>query len=126
MAKENAKILIVEDDWMLLNIYATAFEKDGFNVLSATNGEDSLDVIRKELPDIILLDIMLPGEKNGLKVLEEVKKSRSLSNIPIVILSNLEDDKTISEGLKLGASGYFIKTQTTPDDVVQNIKMLIK
>lgn len=126
MANEKAKVLIVEDDWMLLNIYATTFEREGFDVLTAGNGEDGFELIKNEKPEVILLDIMLPGEKSGLEVLAEVKKIKSLKRIPVVILSNLEDDKTISEGLKLGASGYFIKTQTTPNDVVQSIQALVK
>lgn len=126
MSKENAKLLIVEDDQFLSNIYATAFSKEGFSVIEATTGEDGLEKIKSEKPDVILLDIMLPGEINGLNVLETIKKDEMLEKIPVMILSNLEDDKTISEGLKLGANGYFIKSQSTPDDVVRNIKTLIK
>lgn len=126
MSNGDTKILIIEDDQFLLNIYATAFEKDGFKVVTSENGEDGLEQIRKNKPDIILLDIMLPGETNGLDLLEEKSKDRDIAKIPVMILSNLEDDKTISEGLKLGANGYFIKSQSTPDDVVRNIKTIIK
>ncbi len=120
-----AKILIVEDDQFLLNIYATTFKKENFEVHTASNGEEGFEIMKKDRPDIVLLDIMLPGEMDGLKVLKEAKKTAETTTIPIMILSNLEDDKTISEGLKLGANGYFIKSQSEPGDVVRNVQTLI-
>jgi DNA-binding response OmpR family regulator len=121
-----AKILIVEDDSYLLNIYSTIFEKEGFEVLTAITGEEALALIRKSRPNMVLLDIMLPGRLNGLDVLREKSAVKELKNIPVMILSSLEDDKMISEGLKLGALGYFIKSQLNPDDVVRNVKTFVK
>lgn len=121
-----AKILIVEDDKFLLNIFVTTFEKENFEVKTASDAKTGFGIVKNENPSIVLLDIMLPGDMDGLGFLKEVKKDSKISHIPIIILSNLEDDKTISEGLKLGASGYFIKSQAEPDDVVRNVKTLIR
>lgn len=119
------KVLIVEDDEFLLNIYATTFTNAGFEVLSATNGDDGLKLALNQLPSVILLDILLPGGKTGLDVLREIKSSSATSKIPVIIMSNLADDITISEGMALGAKGYFPKSQFNPDDVVRNVRNLI-
>ena len=122
---EKIKILIIEDEEMLLNIYATTFQNEGFEVLTATNGAIGLREAFKNLPQIILLDILLPGGKNGLDVLEELKDNPSTVKIPVMIMSNLADDITVSEGMALGAKGYFPKAQLTPADVVRNVRNLL-
>jgi DNA-binding response OmpR family regulator len=121
-----AKILIVEDDKYLLNIYETVFTKEGFDVQTAMNGEDGFRLALKSMPDVMLLDIMLPGGMNGLEVLKKLREAQSAKEIPVMIISNLSDDKTISEGMALGASGYFTKSQFNPDDVVKNVRTIIK
>jgi two-component system, OmpR family, alkaline phosphatase synthesis response regulator PhoP len=123
---KKAKILIVEDDEFLLNIYETVFAKEGYEVQTAMNGEDGYQTAINFLPDVMLLDIMLPGEMNGLAVLKKLKKTEATKGIPVMIVSNLTDDKTISEGMALGASGYFTKSQFNPDDVVRNVRTIIK
>jgi DNA-binding response OmpR family regulator len=125
-SSRKAKILIVEDDEFLLNIYETVFTKEGFEVQTAMNGEDGYRVAAVFLPDVMLLDIMLPGEMNGLAVLKKLRETKKTEKIPVMIISNLSDDKTISEGMALGASGYFTKSQFNPDDVVRNVRTLIK
>ncbi len=125
-SSKKAKILIVEDDQFLLNIYETVFGKEGFQVQTAMNGEDGYKVALEFLPDVMLLDIMLPGEMNGLAVLRKLRESDKAKEIPVMIISNLSDDKTISEGMALGASGYFTKSQFNPDDVVRNVRTILK
>ncbi len=122
---QKAKILIVEDDDLLANIYLTTFEKEGFNIFLAKTGEDGLKIAFREKPSAILLDILLPGEKNGLDVLKELKNDQLMAKIPVMIMSNLADDVTISEGMALGAKGYFTKSNFNPNDVMRNIKDLI-
>ncbi|HTW96109.1 MAG TPA: response regulator [Candidatus Methylomirabilis sp.] len=124
MAK--TKILIVEDNQMLLDIYSTVFDKAGFQVLTATNGEEGYNIASKEKPDVMLLDILLPGKINGLDVLRQVKQNDETCHIPALIITNLSDDKTINEGMSLGASGYFTKSQFNPDEVVMTVKTLLK
>lgn len=123
---KKAKILIVEDDKYLLNIYETVFTKEGFEVQTAMNGEDGYRQATEFLPDVMLLDIMLPGGMNGLEVLKKLREAQSSKEVPVMIISNLSDDKTISEGMALGASGYFTKSQFNPDDVVKNVRTIIK
>lgn len=121
------KILIVEDDQFLLNIYTTVFEKENLQVLTSTSGEDGFKAAQTELPDIILLDIMLAGKMNGLDVLREMRQTDNpAKNIPVIIMSNLSDDETVSEGLKLGANGYCVKSQTDPSDIVRNVLTFVK
>jgi DNA-binding response OmpR family regulator len=123
---KKAKILIVEDDKFLLNIYETVFAKEGFEVQTAMTGEDGYRLAINFLPNVMLLDIMLPGEMNGLDVLKKLRETKVGEKIPVMIISNLSDDKTISEGMSLGASGYFTKSQFNPDDVVSNVRTIIK
>ncbi|HTX86993.1 MAG TPA: response regulator [Candidatus Nanoarchaeia archaeon] len=123
---KKAKILIVEDDKFLLNIYETVFNKEGFEVKTAINGEDGYLKAVNFIPDVMLLDIMLPGRMNGLEVLKKLKGTKKANDIPVMIISNLSDDKTISEGMALGASGYFTKSQFNPDDVVRNVRTILK
>lgn len=121
-----SKILIIEDNKMLLDIYITVFEKEGYKVIVAQTGEEGYDFVISKKPNIILLDILLPGKMNGLDVLRKLKGDSSTSGIPVLIMSNLSDDKTISEGLSLGASGYFTKSQAYPDDILRNVKTLLQ
>jgi DNA-binding response OmpR family regulator len=124
--QNKVKILIVEDDNFLLNIYETIFKNEGFEVQTAGDGENGYELAVSLFPDVILLDIMLPGDMDGLAVLKKIRQNESMKDLPVMIMSNLSDDKTISEGMALGASGYFTKSQFNPDDVLRNIKMLLK
>jgi len=110
----------------LLNIYETIFSKEGFEVKTAMTGEEGYRLAVEFFPDVMLLDIMLPGELNGLMILKKLKENKKASKIPVIIISNLSDDKTISEGMALGASGYFTKSQFNPDDVVRNVVAILK
>jgi DNA-binding response OmpR family regulator len=123
--KEKAKILIIEDNKMLLDIYITVFEKEGYTVITAQTGEDGYAFVGLKKPNLVLLDILLPGKMNGLDVLRKLKADEETKNIPVLIMSNLSDDKTISEGLSLGASGYFTKSQAYPDDVLRNVATIL-
>lgn len=126
MEKEKAKILIIEDNKMLLDIYITIFEKEGYAVITAQTGEEGYALIIEKTPNLILLDILLPGKMNGLDILRKLKADEATKNIPVLIMSNLSDDKTISEGLSLGASGYFTKSQAYPDDILRNVATILR
>jgi DNA-binding response OmpR family regulator len=126
MSQKREKILIVEDDMFLLNIYETIFSKEGFEVKTAMTGEEGYRLSVEFSPDVMLLDIMLPGQMNGLAVLKKLKENKKCNKIPVIIISNLSDDKTISDGMALGASGYFTKSQFNPDDVVRNVEAILK
>lgn len=120
------KILIIEDEEILIKVLKEKFEEEGFNVVVAESGEVVLPLARKEKPDIILLDILLP-KVNGLKLLSLLKVDRETSGIPVVVLSNLNDNERIKEVMNFGAVDYFIKTEHSIDEIVDVVnKNLLK
>lgn len=121
---EKIKILIIEDDLFLLGMYATKFELENLGVFTAENGEKGLQVAEKEIPDIILLDIMLPGI-DGFEVLKKLKSNNNTKNIPVILLTNLSQKNEVEKGLKLGAISYLIKAHFMPAEVVEKIKKII-
>lgn len=125
MAKEKTiKILIVEDDLFLLGMYATKFELESLNVVTAEDGEKGLRLAIEEKPDIILLDIVLPGI-DGFDVLKSLKSNDKTKDIPVILLTNLSQKSEVEKGLKLGANDYLIKAHFMPSEVVDKIKKVI-
>jgi len=118
------KILIVEDEEILAKVLAENFEKEKFQVMIAEDGEVVLNMAKKFKPDAILLDILIP-KINGLDVLAQLKKDEDLSKIPVIILSNLGEDKNIKKGLSLGAVDYMVKTQHPINEVIDRVKEFI-
>lgn len=119
------RILLVEDDAFLIRIYATKLELEGFDVLQAKDGEAGLEAAQKELPDIILLDILMP-KLDGFQVLEALKKDAKTKKIPVVLLSNLGQKDDVERGRALGATDYLIKAHFVPSETVQKIKHILK
>lgn len=118
------KILIVEDDSFLAGIYHDKFTQSGYMVVSAENGEDGLLLAQRELPDIILLDILLP-KMDGFDVLKALKSDFKTRQIPVVVLSNLGQKEDIDKGMALGAKGYLIKAHFMPKETVEKIKAIL-
>lgn len=121
---KKTKILIVEDDTFLAGIYASKFEKEGFDVLLGIDGEAGLKLARKELPTIILLDILLP-KLDGFEVLEKLKADEATKKIPVVLLTNLGQKEDVDKGLKLGAVDYLIKAHFMPAETVEKVKKVL-
>ena len=119
------KILIIEDDSFLSEMYSTKLIREGFETEIAINGKQGLDKIKSIKPDLVLLDIVLP-KMDGFEILESVKKDSKLKNIPIVLLTNLGQKNEIEKGLLLGADEYIIKAHFTPTAVVTKIKEILK
>jgi len=119
------KILIVEDDAFLAEMYATKFKLEGFEVVVAGDGEEGLKLAGSEIPDIILLDILLP-KLDGFAVLKKVKKDSKTKAIPVILLTNLGQKDDIKKGLEEGAEGYLIKAHFMPSEVVDKVRKLIK
>lgn len=119
---QKRKILLVEDDKFLAELCMTKMEKENFTVVLAMDGEEGLQKIDAEEPDLILLDIMLPGI-DGFEVLDRVRKHSDpkISKTPIVLLSNLGQDSSVERGLALGADDYLIKANFTTDEIVKKI-----
>jgi CheY-like chemotaxis protein len=103
-----AKILIVEDDRTTIKIIGYLLEQHHYKVLSASDAEDGLKLVFKEIPDLILLDIMLPG-MDGFQLLAKLKANQQTSRIPVIILSSLSGEKDVLKGLEKGASDYILK-----------------
>lgn len=112
---------MIEDDIFLRKIYREKFLRSDFDFLEATNGEEGLNKIITENPDLVLLDLMLP-RKNGFDVLTEMKRNEATKNIPVVILSNLGQESDIKRGLALGANDYLVKTDVSLSEVVEKAK----
>lgn len=125
MPKKKIHVLIVEDDSFLANIYKTKFEMEGFKVSVAENGELGLKEAKKKLPELILLDILLP-KMDGFTVLEHLKEDEELKSIPVILLTNLGQKDDVDKGLKLGASDYLIKAHFKPSETVEKVKKVLK
>jgi len=115
------KVLIVEDDKFLRELMAQKLIKEDYDVVEAIDGEDGLSKAKETKPDLILLDLILPGI-DGFEVLAKLKEDVSVSEIPVVILSNLGQREDIERGLKLGAVDFLIKAHFTPQEIVNKVK----
>ncbi len=118
------KILLVEDDNFIIDIYVTKLKEVGFSVQSAVNGEDALAKIKQSRPDLVLLDIVLP-QVTGFEFLQEIKSMPELKNVPVIVISNLGQKKEVEKGLSLGAAKYLIKAHYTPTEVVEEIRAVL-
>lgn len=115
------QILLVEDDPFIQDIYQTALEQADFEVKIAEEGDQALRSMEQEKPDLILLDIVLPG-MNGWDVLNEIKSDSDLKDVKVFVLSNLNQKDEVDKGKNLGADRYLIKAHYTPSQVVEEIK----
>jgi len=112
------KVLIVEDDFYVRNLYKMAFEKNGYLATEAENGEEALEKIKEEKFDLVTLDLMLPGI-SGIEVLEKIK---GIIDAPVYILTNVGDDTILQEAIRKGARAYFLKVDFTPNQLVKAIE----
>ena len=120
-----AKILIIEDDMVLVRMYTKKFEHDGYQVVAAYSGGEGLVAAPREKPDCILLDIMMPGV-DGFSVIKTLKQDPLTRNIPIVILTNLGTSGIfIEEAKRLGVKDYLVKYKTGSKEVVQIVEKTI-
>lgn len=121
-----AKILIVDDDSLLVRMYQKKFENDGYIVATADDGETALQKVTELKPDLILLDIMMP-KVNGLQILAILKENKETSNIPVILLTNVGgSDEDAQRGLELGAVAYLVKASNRPKAVVEKVKEILK
>ena len=118
------KILIIEDDPFLSEMYAAKFNQNDFQTEVATDGKSGLDKIKADRPDLVLLDIVLP-KMDGFEILKAIKMDPKFKDIPIVLLTNLGQKSEVEKGLSLGADEYIIKAHFTPTAVVAKIKEIL-
>lgn len=115
------KILIVEDDPILLKTLREFLSAEKFEVLCAADGEEGVRAAKSEKPDLILLDIILP-KKDGYEVIKEIKSDPQVQNVPIILLTNLGGIHDVEKALKLGATTYLIKSDYKLEEVVKKVK----
>lgn len=119
------KVLIVEDDSLLLKVLSERFMKDDFNVATVENGLEVMDAVKRFGPDIIMLDLIIPGI-DGFAVLKQLKVDTQTRRIPVAVLSNLEEVGDVKSVKALGAEEYFIKANTEMKQIVDYVKKRLK
>lgn len=119
-----ANIIIVEDDVNLANIYQKKLTEGGHQV-TIVSDTDAVAAITSQKPDLILLDILMPNI-SGLDILREIKADATVANIPVLLLTNVAEDASIAKGLELGAYGYLLKSETTPDLILSRANMTLE
>lgn len=118
------KIIIIEDDEFLSDIYKTKLEPEGFKVTAINDGERGLKAIQTKKPDIVLLNVLLP-KLDGFTLLRMLKKDEATKDIPVVLLAHSGQKEDVKKGLEMGAAGYLIKTHCRPVEVVDKVKKIL-
>ncbi len=119
------KILIIEDEKVLAEMYKEKLEMEGFEVCLAFDVKEGIELVKRERPDLILLDILLPVE-NGVSFLKRQKEDKDISEIPVIAFSNYDDPRVKKEAIELGVKEYLIKTNYTPTEITEKIKKYLK
>ena len=125
MRNKMKRILLVEDDPFLIDIYSQKLRKEGFEVEVISDGEEVLGALQNRKPDLLILDIVLP-RLDGWEILKRINENHHLKDLKIVIISNLGQKEDIERGQELGALKYFIKAHFTPSQVAEEIKKVLK
>ena len=121
MPNPSYKVLLVDDDSFLLNMYSLKFTKSGFEVSVAQNGEEALKKLQEGyIPDVILLDIIMPG-MDGIQLLSKIREGKLATDATIVMLTNQSDTSDIEKATALNVNGYIVKATTIPSEVVQDV-----
>ncbi len=115
------KVALIEDDKVLSKVIYEELCEAGFDVLPAYDGEEGLELVKRENPDLVLLDIVLP-KKYGLDVLRELKENPATKNIAVIIITMLGRDDDIKQGIKLGATDYIVKSQHAITEITEKVK----
>jgi len=118
------KILIIEDEELMYNLLERKLTADGYKITVAKDGIEGMEMMKKEKPDLILLDIVMP-KKNGFEVMEEMQKEKELRGIPIIVISNSGQPVEIDKARELGAKDWLIKTEFDPQEVIEKVRKQI-
>lgn len=119
------KILFIEDEMRLQEALGAKLKKEGYEVISAFDGETGLKMAEEQKPDLILLDLILP-KKDGFKVLEEIKAKPELNSVAIIVLTNLESGRDVEKCLAYGVHSYLAKTNYSLEEIVQKVAEALK
>ena len=121
----NTKILIVDDDPFILDMYIIKFKEQGFQIDTATDGKMALEKIQTNNPDIVLLDVVMP-KMDGFDVIKKIQENKIPRTFKILFLTNFGQKEDVERGMQLGADGYIIKAHFTPSEVVAKVKEVLK
>lgn len=124
--RKQIQALIVEDDPDQAMLYLTKFMIEGVTTIATDNEWDTMEYLRAGGYDIVLLDILLKGNENGIKILKSIKENEATKNIPVVMFTNYTKKEVLDEAKKLGALDVIIKSETTPKQVADKIKEIVK
>ena len=115
--KTKKKVCIVDDEENIREIYETILKKSGYDVITAANGAEGLKLIKEQRPDVVLADIMMP-EVDGIEMISEIRKDKDLIGIPVVVMTNIDNEETFKKAGELSTSFYLIKSLFGPEKVV--------
>mgnify|MGYP003796544629 CR=1 FL=1 len=119
------RILIVEDDSFLQGLEADKLEKTGYSVITASTGEEAMKKINDPEIDLVLLDLILPNF-DGLEILKKIRNSEHLKNVPVIVFSNLSEEKDQEKAKDLGANDFMVKSNFTLDELIEHINTALK
>lgn len=119
------KIIFIEDEEALQKSLTKVLEIEGFNVISAYDGQSGIETVEKEMPDLILLDLILP-KIDGFEVLKRIKTTPATKEIPVIILTNLEQIQSVDKLIEYGPLNYLVKANYNLDEIVEKIKEVLK
>lgn len=120
-----AKILFIEDEPGLQKALGEFLQRHGYEVIAALNGADGLDAARRDRPDLILLDLILP-RLPGIEVLKQIHREPDLAAIPVIVLTNVDSNEAVEQAVELGAKAYLIKTSYRLEEVLEKMKAALK
>ena len=123
-ATKQKRVMLIEDDEFLWRAYKDGLTRAGLGLSVVTDGGEAVDKVREVMPDLILLDLILPG-KDGFEILSELMKDADLKGIPVLVLSNLGQSQDIKRALDLGAVDYLVKTNTSMREVLAKVKVCL-
>ncbi|EKD33393.1 MAG: sensor histidine kinase/response regulator [uncultured bacterium] len=123
--KKQITVFLVEDDKDLADIYCTKFKQAGFICQHMQTGSGATEMIQKNIPDVAILDVMLP-QKNGFEILQEIRANIKTKHMPVIMLTSLGNGFDVRQGIKNGADKYLVKTEVTPTQIVEEINNLLK
>ena len=119
------KVLIIEDDSFLLDLEAGKIKKNGYDVIVAQTGADGMKKINEEGVAIILLDLLLPNF-DGFEILKKIREGETTKKIPVIVFSNLSENKDIEKAMKLGATKFMVKSNFSLEELIDEIGILTK
>ncbi len=119
------KVLIIEDDSFLQGLEANKLENVGYSIITASTGEEAMEKINEPKIDLILLDLILPNF-DGFEVLKKIRETEATKNVPVIVFSNLSEEKDQDKAKKMGASDFMVKSNFTLDELVERIKKVLK